>query len=223
MIKCHLKVFCLMTWACTCSVCGGRYRLKHNKYVTSEFRPRPEKRSVLDVVLEGGGRSPLLHGLLLQDGHAADEAEQEPDEQRGRHAQVLWPLHHRRGREPETRPLQDLSEIVGVSAVGPQSAPDELPLQERKIKHYSQRARALMQFKGCKTSDGLTHSIIWVTLEKPFLLVSYSLSGEAQAPHSPADIIPRSKRHISLLGVQHEGGKERSKYPQGWGRTRRKN
>ena len=115
-------------------------QLKHNKSVTSEFRPRPEKRSVLDVVLEGRVRSPLLHGLLLQDGDAADEAEQEPDEQRGRHAQVLRTLHHRRGREPETRPLQDLSKIVGVPAVGPQSSPDELPLQAhgRKIKHYSE-------------------------------------------------------------------------------------
>ncbi len=46
----------------------------YNKYITSKFRPWPEKRSVLDVVLEGGVRSPLLHGLLLQDGDAADIA-----------------------------------------------------------------------------------------------------------------------------------------------------
>lgn len=68
---------------------------KHNKYATSKFRPWPEKRSVFDVVLEGGVRPPLLHGLLLQDGDAADVTQQEPDEERRRHTQVLGTLHHR--------------------------------------------------------------------------------------------------------------------------------
>lgn len=100
------------------------------KYVhASKLRPWPEQGRVPDVLLEGGVRSPLLHGLLLQDGDAADVAQQEPDEERRRHAQVLVTLHHRRGRQPQPRPLQDLPKVVGVSAVRPQAAPDELPLQ----------------------------------------------------------------------------------------------
>lgn len=61
---------------------------------TSKFRPRPEKRSVPDVLLEAWVRSPLLHGQLLQDGDAADVTQQEPDEERRRHTQVLVTLHH---------------------------------------------------------------------------------------------------------------------------------
>lgn len=64
------------------------------RFRTSKLRPWPEKRSVPDVVLEGGVGSPLLHGLLLQDGDATDVTKQEPDEERRRHTQVLGALHH---------------------------------------------------------------------------------------------------------------------------------
>lgn len=95
----------------------------------SKLGPGPEKRSVLGVVLEGGLAAPLPHGLLLQDGDAADITEQEPDEDGRRHAQVLGAPHHGRGGEPQARPLQNLAKIVWVAAVGPESALDELPLQ----------------------------------------------------------------------------------------------
>lgn len=74
-------------------------------------------------------RAPLLQRLLLQDRDSADVSKQEPDKERGRHAQVLGAGHHRGGSEPEARPLQDLAKVVGVSAVGPESALDERPLE----------------------------------------------------------------------------------------------
>lgn len=105
-----------------------QYRGHSNKVAASKFRPGPKKGSVLGVVLEGGVGPPLPHGLFLQDGDAADVAEEEPDKERGHHAQVLGAPHHRGGRQPESRPLQDLAEVVGVSAVGPKTSVDELPL-----------------------------------------------------------------------------------------------
>lgn len=79
-------------------------------------------------MLEGRVGAPLLQRLLLQYRDPADITEQEPDEERGRHAQVLGARHHRGGGQPEARPLQDLPKVVGMSAVGPESALDELPL-----------------------------------------------------------------------------------------------
>lgn len=103
--------------------------------VCLKFRERPEEWGVSDVVLEGRVRAPLLQSLLLQDGDSTDITEQEPDEDGGRHTQVLGAFHDGGGGEPETRPLQDLPEVVGMSAVAPESTLDELPLevQENKI------------------------------------------------------------------------------------------
>lgn len=95
----------------------------------STFREGPEQRGVSDILLEVGIRAPLLQSLLLQDGNPADVTKQEPDEERGGHAQVLGAPHHRGGGEPEARPLQDLPQVVGVSAVGPESRLDEPPLE----------------------------------------------------------------------------------------------
>lgn len=99
-----------------------------NKVAASKLRPRPKEGSVVGVVLEGGVGPPLLHGLFLQDGDATDVAEKEPDKERGQHTQVLGAPHHRGGRQPKSRPLQDLAKVVGVSAVGPKTSVDELPL-----------------------------------------------------------------------------------------------
>lgn len=113
-----------------------------NAQTISKCGPRPEKRSVPDVVLEGWLRPPPLHGLLLQDGDPADVTQQEPNEERRHHANILGALHHRRGREPETRPLQDLPKVVGMSAVGPQPALDEFPLEARKSRLLHQMIEA---------------------------------------------------------------------------------
>lgn len=72
-----------------------------------------------------------------------------------------------------------------------------------------------MQF-GVAQEKVLTYSIFWVSLKKPFLLVSNSLSSEAEGPHSPADVVPRSQRHSSFLTVQHEGGQEGHENPHRW-------
>lgn len=61
---------------------------------TLTFRPGPENRSVLDVVLESWIRPPLPHGLLLQNGDAADVTKQKPDKERRCYTQVLVTLHH---------------------------------------------------------------------------------------------------------------------------------
>lgn len=106
----------------------------------------PEQRGGSDVVLEVGISAPLLQSLPLQDGNAADVTEQEPDEDWGRHAQVLGAPHRRGGGEPEARPLQDLPQVVGVSAVGPQPSLDEPPL-DAEVKQI--RSTARIQSGGC--------------------------------------------------------------------------
>lgn len=63
----------------------------------------------------------------------------------------------------------------------------------------------------------LTYSIIWVALENPLLLISDGFGGEAEGPQSPANVVPRSQRHVSPLAVEHERGQEGHKYPQGCG------
>lgn len=70
-------------------------RKLHSSVAASKFGPRPKKRSVVGVVLEGGVGSPLLHCLFLKDGDAADVAEKEPNKERGQHTQVLGAPHHR--------------------------------------------------------------------------------------------------------------------------------
>lgn len=69
-----------------------------------------------------------------------------------------------------------------MSAVGPQSTLDELPLvvaEESQMRSTAVKdeAQTVARYK-----SPLTYSIIWVTLENPFLLVSDGLSGEAEAP-----------------------------------------
>lgn len=65
-----------------------------------------------------------------------------------------------------------------------------------------------MQFKLSQTWSVLTYSIVRVTLEKPFLLVGDGLRGKAEAPQSPANVVPGPQRNILLLTVQHEGGQQ---------------
>lgn len=112
----------------------------------STFGDGPEQRGGSDVVLEVGIRAPLLQSLPLQDGNSADVTKQEPDEERRGHAQVLGAPHHRGGGEPEARPLQDLPQVVGVSAVGPQSSLDEPPLDAEVMQI---RFTARIQSGGC--------------------------------------------------------------------------
>lgn len=63
------------------------------------------------------------------------------------------------------------------------------------------------------TGSPITYSVLWIPFEEPLLLVCNSLDSEAEAPNSPADVVPRPQRHMTPLGVQHEGGQEGYKYP----------
>lgn len=98
-----------------------------------ELGPWPEEGSVLHVGLVGGVGSPLLHALFLQDGDSTDVAQQEPQEQRGHHAEVLVPAHDRGGRHEQPSPLQDLPTVVRVAAQGPQATLDELALVDEEM------------------------------------------------------------------------------------------
>lgn len=71
-----------------------------------------------------------------------------------------------------------------MSAVGPQSTLDELPLvaEESQMRFTAVKDEAQIHYMVACCKSPLTYSIIWVTLENPFLLVSNGLSGEAKAP-----------------------------------------
>lgn len=93
---------------------------------------------------------------------------------------MLGAPHHRGGGEPEARPLQDLPQVVGVSAVGPQSGLDELPL-DAEAKQI--RFTARIQSEGLLGNKvPFTYSIVRIALENPLLLIGEGFGGEAEGP-----------------------------------------
>lgn len=71
-----------------------------------------------------------------------------------------------------------------MSAVGPESTLDELPLEVevKPTRFTALEDEALIQFQVARNKVPFTYSIIWVTLENPLLLISNSFGGEAEAP-----------------------------------------
>lgn len=106
---------------------------------TPLLEPGPEEWSVLNVVLVGGIRTPLLQGLFLQYGNPTHVAQQEPEEERRHHTQALRSTHDWRRWQKQTRPLEDLAKVVWMPAVAPQSTLDELALvDEEEDESYAQ-------------------------------------------------------------------------------------
>ena len=85
---------------------------------------------VLDVLLIHRVTAPAFGGRLLEQRDAAHLSEQKGDKEWGDDTEQLRTRHHRGRREEETRPHEDLPEVVRVAAEAPQARRDELALKK---------------------------------------------------------------------------------------------